>query len=249
MKKCMLAQVLVVILSGCCRLSSAPEAPPAPPEVQVPCPPGSPEPIIIIDEAKVTYNGQPLPVPGTLEQWEGLLGKEWVSAPDDAWLSWPKLGIAALRTPEDEKCLYLLAVMLSDFDPRVPTGRFDGAPEYWSPKPFAGCLALDGVRLHPDMGWKDINAQKKGKQFWSPPPTYSERAWERRTGKVLGQRPPYYYIIKNTPTVLSLATCGTRQPADFGFYIDYGLNRGRLRSLKVIADRSTGAAWDAGIDK
>jgi hypothetical protein len=248
-KSAVVSALGLLLLAGCARLGcGAAQAPrPAP---RIVCPPGSPTPTLLIDGARVTYNGQPLPVPGTLAEWEAVLGKDWVRVYPHSWVKWPKLGIAASPVWKDDGCFDHLSIAVSAYDPYIapnPSDPQDEVPEWWPSQPFAGCLGLDGARLQPSTGWKDVNAQKAGAQLEPGSVSYSERAWERRTGKSLRERPPYKYRLESVDTAPAPATCGERPPRGYVFSLDYGRTRGQLRELSLSADIPAQApAMDAG---
>ena len=251
MRKVLVASVSWLLLVGCAPLGCGEAEAPPPPRVA--CPPGSPSPALLIDGARVTYNGQPLPLPGTVEEWEAVLGPDWDRSSASNWVIWRNLGIAAIEgDSKDPQCLTSIHIAVSDDAPHVDhkSRVLQVDPHGWfAAQPFAGCVGLDGARLTASIGWKEFNAQKAGAQFQPHPIGFFERSWDNHKGKSLRENPPYQYWIGQADAPSALATCGKYPPERYVFEMDHGRHvpeQARVLSISAhIPEQAPGP--DAGV--
>ncbi|QRK04887.1 hypothetical protein JQX13_32310 [Archangium violaceum] len=116
-------------------------------------------PTLSVKGATLHYNGQPLPLPGSLETWKAVLGEpsRMVERSNDAYI-WDDLGLYAGTAPGGREVEFLEVVL----NPREPgTEAFEHLPRTL----FRGRLLVDGAWVHGGASVQDINRDKRGTPF------------------------------------------------------------------------------------
>ena len=116
-------------------------------------------PTLTIEGATLRYNGQLLPLPGSLETWKAVLGEpsRMVERAKDTYV-WDELGLYAGTLPGRQLIQNLVIVL----NPREPGAEvFKHLPR----TTFRGRLLVDGAWVHGGATIQDINRDKRGTSF------------------------------------------------------------------------------------
>ncbi|QRK04885.1 hypothetical protein JQX13_32300 [Archangium violaceum] len=116
-------------------------------------------PTLTIEGATLSYNGQPLPLPGSLETWKAVLGEpsRMVERAKNTYV-WDDLGLYAGTLPGRQLILNLVVIL----NPREPGAKvFKHLPR----TTFQGRLLVDGAWVHGGSTIEEINRDKRGTSF------------------------------------------------------------------------------------
>ena len=113
-----------------------------------------------IEGATIQYNGRMLPLPGSLETWETVLGphSRRVEVADDVYV-WDELGIHAFAREPGTPLRGVFVLLKPRTNPDRPP------PPYWPRGSFKGRLCVDGSELTPTARISEVNRSKHGQKF------------------------------------------------------------------------------------
>lgn len=113
-----------------------------------------------IEGANIQYNGRTLPLPGSLETWEAVLGPPTrrVEVADEVYV-WDELGLHAFAREPGTPLRGIFVLLKPRMNPHRPP------PPYWPRNPFKGRLCVDGSELTPTTPLEEVNRSKRGQKF------------------------------------------------------------------------------------
>jgi hypothetical protein len=113
-----------------------------------------------VEGADLRYNGRTLPLPGSLETWEAVLGppSRRVEVADEVYV-WDGIGIHAFAREPGTPLRGVFVLLKPRTDPHRPP------PRYWPRNPFKGRLCVDGAEVTSTTQLPELNRSKRGQKF------------------------------------------------------------------------------------